>query len=875
MRPEPTRLSTGRNLSSIAARVAPVFRIMSAFSWLLWTLYVGIAAGPVQRAAHSESSVWTEKDGASHPSFYRLPMFHHEPGPLVARELFRPVPRNRPFPVGLTALLLPPTRLAQGVQETNARAVDIWCGVDKISVRVDRLQMRVWTVPSLFRLGTCQASKTSPRFIYFHYGLTECGGEAKVVGGQLVYTFSLCYTPPPQEDVIRVLPLNFPIKCHYNRFHYSYKVGFRPQVQHTTFVKSMRSKLSFSLTVCNAQWEPLPPGHWFFLGEQVYFRAQTGALLAGERLFVDSCYATSSKDPDSTPRLDIISNYGCMTDSRRESSNSQFLSRGVSVLKFSVDAFLFKAVSQMLYLHCSMSVGLSTSLTSKSCNYNKDLERWEELEALHSVCFCCESLCSDTDHSVTYTVSSPGWLIGQMDEEKLRTKEISFQAEEGRGWLSQEVKSERIDEPLKTLQTFQMKTKVGDEDQNKEVIPEKTSLLRAEKKQWRHGTAGSWWEEKKQDEMEGVDEKAVNQLKELAIDHLMSDQSRPQENETVQVRKVVPSKYDLVSDLFGDSSNASPSEVGFVTPTVNMRDSSFGMDYDNPILGDRGSDENISTFENRFNKLCPDGDRNCSASKAVFKPEKDGNHAGHSNMYTAISAESFAPFNVSTTPGTNRSGSAWDSSFPESQSDGELETLARALSATFDLELVPSSFVDVRKMGKSRLELDAVLKSKQLKPIKKSRNTKSHRVPQRAGDSVSSKGADGDEEMLHSLLIRGLESDQSVYPICVDGLLCDSDFDSGIEESEDVHLSQFTEAVMKKKGVQEISGPITRAQSESSSSVSSEPVHQDRLSHSAVVAVASLQGSGSHPMTNSGWAELVPGWGLQSFRFGVEQLTES
>lgn len=59
-----------------------------------------------------------------------------------------------------------------------------------------------------------------------------------------------------------------------------------------------------------AQWEPLSPGHTFYLGEQVYFLAQAGTLLAGERLYVDSCQATSSEDPSSLPKVDIITNYG-------------------------------------------------------------------------------------------------------------------------------------------------------------------------------------------------------------------------------------------------------------------------------------------------------------------------------------------------------------------------------------------------------------------------------------------------------------------------------------------------------------------------------------------------------------------------------------
>ncbi|XP_070822259.1 zona pellucida glycoprotein 3d tandem duplicate 1 isoform X2 [Chaetodon trifascialis] len=346
MRSNQTRLSNGH--LSTRPRCS-CFEIMTLFLWLLWTLFRGTEEGPVQRAVWSEAvnPAKTKQDGALSPSFYRLPMFQHSPEPLVARETFLPVPHKRPLPAGLTVLLLPPTRQHQSAQGTDARAVEVWCGISQISVRVDRFQLRAWTLPFLFSLGSCKANRISSRFLYFHYKLTECDGESKVVGGRLVYTFSLHYSPPPQGSIIRVLPLKLPIHCNYNRFHYSYQVGFRPQVQHTTFMKSIRSKLSFSLTVCNAQWETLPPGHWFILGEPVYFVAQTGALLAGEGLYVDSCYATTSKDPNSMPKVDIITNYGCMRDSRREGSNSQFLLRAGSDLKFSVDVFLFRAISQV------------------------------------------------------------------------------------------------------------------------------------------------------------------------------------------------------------------------------------------------------------------------------------------------------------------------------------------------------------------------------------------------------------------------------------------------------------------------------------------------------------------------------------------------
>ncbi|KAL3060793.1 hypothetical protein OYC64_015187 [Pagothenia borchgrevinki] len=597
---------------------------MSVFAWLLWILFRGTVGGPVQHATWSEGAglnpVQTPQHEATNPSFYHLPMFQHARWPLVSPELFRPFLQKSPLPTGLNALLFPQARQQHSVTGTGSRAVHVWCGFDDISVRVDRLHLSTWTDPSLFRLGSCPVSRVSPRFLYFHHRLSDCGGGPQVVGGQLVYSYALCYTPPRQGYVIRVVPLNFPIYCNYNRFHYSYQVGFRPQVQQTILMKSIRSRLSYSLTVCNAQGEPVPSGHWFFLGEPVYFVAQAAALLAGERLYVDSCYATSSSDPHSVHRADIITNYGCMPDSRRVGSSSRFLLGGGSVLKFSVDAFLFRELSQVLYLHCSMSVGLTTSNSSKSCSYDQAAGRWEELTAAASVCSCCDSMCGNIHQSIKNAVSSPGLLIRQRSDVKPRGMEMS-QAEEARDWEDPEDKlEEEKDENHKEVQTFPQET------EQEEASPKKTN----ETKAWRTSdvvTQQGNGEEEDVGETEVVMDETDSQLKEFSTEDIMSDQSTPEEFSSTEHASVIGLSSDNIST---DASGTS------ATTTA----SSFAIDYDD--TSNLGSAEDVSTAPLPTSELCADGDpKSCSTTINSI----------------AGGAQSFTPDTV--VGATNRSGSLW------------------------------------------------------------------------------------------------------------------------------------------------------------------------------------------------------------------------
>ncbi|XP_069055015.1 zona pellucida sperm-binding protein 3-like [Lepisosteus oculatus] len=141
----------------------------------------------------------------------------------------------------------------------------------------------------------------------------------------------------------------------------------------------------------------------------MYFQATAYFATAEQRLYIHSCYVTEKPDQHSQPRFPVIDNLGCMVDSKADGCLSRFVpSKQKDVLHFTIDAFLFqKKLSRKhevteLYMHCVMAVAPAKATPgAKSCTYNREAKRWEELYGDHEVCACCESRCAGSRNEGT------------------------------------------------------------------------------------------------------------------------------------------------------------------------------------------------------------------------------------------------------------------------------------------------------------------------------------------------------------------------------------------------------------------------------------------------------------------------------------------
>ncbi|XP_066577152.1 zona pellucida sperm-binding protein 3-like [Amia ocellicauda] len=324
-----------------------------------------------------------------------LPMFIQASAPLVDPKKLRPATGSKPMPDDLRRILFPGDNLRKGVhpKKVQNRGVAVWGDYSKMYVAVHKNINGFRCRPSELMLGSCAVSKTTEHYYYFIYGLNECGNKRSIINGRLVYSNTLRYSPPTSSHpVIRGVSFTVPIQLVYNRFHYSYKIGYQPTFpQHgstlpgmdkSAFFRELKNRHGYILVTTNEQWIRLSPKNIYYLGQPMYFQATGYFATEGQRLFIQSCYATASPDRHSKPRFTVIDNFGCLVDSKADGCQSRFVPyTRKDVLRFTIDAFLFQKtlsehVMTELYMHCTMTVAEHVTPGTKSCTYNRKAKRY-------------------------------------------------------------------------------------------------------------------------------------------------------------------------------------------------------------------------------------------------------------------------------------------------------------------------------------------------------------------------------------------------------------------------------------------------------------------------------------------------------------------
>ncbi|XP_035528691.1 zona pellucida sperm-binding protein 3d.2 [Morone saxatilis] len=381
--------------------------------FLMLPLWSSTNGGAVNRTTQVMRKVSRRETPTLPPPYLHLPVFVDSRLPLVEKEHFSPArgTGQEPLPASVRELLLP-VRPNTSPPGASGVSVKTSCQLQKMQVQVPRSILGTGELHSQVKLGTCKASKSTKDDLYFEYDLGMCGTKRTINNNQVAYSNTLQYDLPRlQGPIRRAVPFTLPVACYYNRYQYSYKIGYTPKIQMRKIFKPMKNRVKFILTPRNAQWERLSPSDQYVLGNPMYFEAEAPSMSQDKRLYVHLCYATPNKSHTSKPQFPVINNFGCMVESKDR--RSRFISHKTTSVRFSVDAFLFKGMTgQQLYMHCSMSVGGSApTTTAKSCNYDTKARRWVELYGSDSVCTCCDSDCSSAVSTVTKIISSRSWTI--------------------------------------------------------------------------------------------------------------------------------------------------------------------------------------------------------------------------------------------------------------------------------------------------------------------------------------------------------------------------------------------------------------------------------------------------------------------------------
>uniref|UniRef100_A0AAV2LAI7 Zona pellucida sperm-binding protein 3 n=1 Tax=Knipowitschia caucasica TaxID=637954 RepID=A0AAV2LAI7_KNICA len=284
-----------------------------------------------------------------------------------------------------------------------ADSVRVECGVDDITVDVkpDFLGNGQLIHSSELSLGDCPIEASTENTFHFQTTLQSCGSTMTLSEEALIYSFSLSYHPFPigATFILKTSPAEVLIECHYPRHQLVSSEGVRPTWFPLSAQISSNQHLQFKMQLMNEDWSSPRPSSVFLVNDVLHVEV---SVVQGHhiprKLFVDECVATASPSPDSEPRYEFVSNYGCFMDSKLTGAKSFFLQRiQENVLHFKLPAFQFRQqLGHSVFFYCKLkaaSVSVPIDPEHKACSYLNEASRWVASDGDNKVCACCNSGC--------------------------------------------------------------------------------------------------------------------------------------------------------------------------------------------------------------------------------------------------------------------------------------------------------------------------------------------------------------------------------------------------------------------------------------------------------------------------------------------------
>ncbi|XP_067274665.1 zona pellucida sperm-binding protein 3-like [Pseudorasbora parva] len=283
-----------------------------------------------------------------------------------------------------------------------SESVAAQCGENSVHVEVkkDLFGTGHLVNPLFLTLGSCAVVGEDPeaQVLIFENELQTCGSSLTMTNDELVYTFTLLYTPEALvgTPIVRADAAAVRIECHYSRLQNVSSNVLMPNWVPFAATKVGEEVLVFSLTLMTDDWMFERPSNKYFLGQFLNLEASVKQYNhIPLRIFVEECVATAVPDVTSPLKYPFIENYGCLVDAKLTGSTSSFMRRiHNDKLQFQLEAFRFhQADSGLVYITCALKAVMASTSTSpenKACSFNNG---WTSVDDNDQVCTCCDSTC--------------------------------------------------------------------------------------------------------------------------------------------------------------------------------------------------------------------------------------------------------------------------------------------------------------------------------------------------------------------------------------------------------------------------------------------------------------------------------------------------